>query len=43
MVAGQSGSLEVVGSVLGNVRFGSKADIGVGSGNVCFTPKSRHR
>jgi hypothetical protein len=27
MVAGQTGSLEVVGSVLSNVRFGSKADI----------------
>jgi len=25
-----------------NVRFGSKADIEVSSGNVCFTLKSRH-
>ena len=32
MVAGRTGSLEVVGSVLGNVRFGSKA----------VTPKSGH-
>jgi hypothetical protein len=35
MVAGQTGSLEVVGSVLGNVRFGSITDR--------FTPKSGHR
>jgi hypothetical protein len=26
-----------------NVRFGSKADIAVRPGNVCFTPESRHR
>jgi hypothetical protein len=26
----------------GNVRFGSKADIGGSSGNVRFTPKSGH-
>ena len=26
MVAGQTGSLEVEGSVLGNVRFGSRVD-----------------
>ena len=25
-----------------NVRFGPNADIGAGSGNVRFTPKSRH-
>jgi len=27
----------------GNVRFGSKADIGEGTTDVRFTPKSRHR
>jgi hypothetical protein len=26
-----------------NVRFGSKAEIGVRLRNVCFTPKSGHR
>jgi hypothetical protein len=29
-------------SDLANVRFGSKADLGGGSGNVRFTPKSGH-
>jgi hypothetical protein len=29
-------------STAGDVRFGSKAGIGGGSGNVRFTPKSRH-
>ena len=43
MVAGQTGSLEVEGSVLGNVRFGSKADIAAPPINVRFTPKSGHR
>jgi hypothetical protein len=28
---------------LTNVRFGSKADIGEGFCDVCFTPKSGHR
>jgi len=27
----------------GNVRFGSKADIGEGAADVHFTPKSGHR
>ena len=40
MVAGQTGSLEVVGSVLGNVRFGSKADIGTQLRNVRFVPEA---
>jgi len=40
MVAGQTGSLEVVGSELGNVRFGSKADIAAPPTNVRFTTKS---
>jgi len=39
MVAGRTGSLEVVGSVLGNVRFGSKADISACSRGVRLTPK----
>jgi hypothetical protein len=43
MVAGQTSSLEVVGSVLGNVRFGSKADIGLLLIDVRFTPKSGHQ
>jgi hypothetical protein len=42
MVAGRTGSLEVVESVLGDVCFGSKADIGALSINVRFTPKSGH-
>jgi hypothetical protein len=28
---------------MGNVRFGSKADILIGSHDVRFTPESRHR
>jgi hypothetical protein len=27
----------------GDVRFGSKADIALGSRHVCFTPESGHR
>ena len=42
MVAGQTSSLEVVGSVLGNVRFGSKADIASIERDVRSTPKSGH-
>jgi hypothetical protein len=42
MVAGQTGSLEVVGSVLGNVRFGPKADISLRRCDVRFTPESGH-
>jgi hypothetical protein len=42
MVAGQTGSLEVVGSALGNVRFGSKADIAGCQADVRFNPKSGH-
>jgi len=34
--------LEVVRLTLGNVRFGSKADIGEGATDVRFTPKSGH-
>jgi hypothetical protein len=40
MVAGQTGSLEVVGSVLGNVRFGSNADIEARQSDVRFTTES---
>jgi hypothetical protein len=40
MVAGQTGSLEVVGSLLGNVRFGSLADIASSPRDVRFTPKA---
>ena len=43
MVAGRAGSLEVVGSALGNVRFGSKADIVAPPTNVRFIPESGHR
>jgi len=43
MVAGQTGSLEVVESALGDVRFGSKADIALVKSDVRFTPKRRHR
>jgi hypothetical protein len=42
MVAGQTGRLEVVKLALGNVRFGSKADIHPHSADVRFTPKSGH-
>jgi hypothetical protein len=42
MVAGRAGSLEVVGSALGNVRFGSITDIEAGKRNVRFTPESGH-
>jgi len=42
MIAGRAGSLEVVGSALGNVRFGSKADIPLRLADVRFTPKSGH-
>jgi len=42
IVAGQTGTLEVARSGLGNVRFGSKADIGAPPSNVRFTPKSGH-
>jgi hypothetical protein len=34
--------LEVVRLGRGNVRFGSKADIGEGANDVRFTPKSGH-
>jgi hypothetical protein len=37
MVAGQTGRLEVVKLRLGNVRFGSQADISLSSINVCFS------
>jgi hypothetical protein len=37
--AGQTGLLEVAA----NVRFGSKADIGLGARDVRFTPKSGHQ
>jgi hypothetical protein len=43
IVAGQSGRLEVDRLALGNVRFGSKADIRVVHHHVRFTPKSGHR
>jgi hypothetical protein len=42
MVAGQAAGLEVVRLWLGNVRFGSKADIMAYSINVRFTPESGH-
>jgi hypothetical protein len=34
ILAGQNTGLEVIGSALGNVRFGSKADIGAPPGDV---------
>src|SRR6516164_5942509 len=40
IVAGQTGRLEVVGLALGNVRFGSKADISECPTVVRFTPKA---
>jgi hypothetical protein len=43
IVAGQTGKLEVVKTALSNVRFGSKADIGLPAIDVRFTPKSGHR
>src|SRR6516225_3628490 len=43
IVAGQTGRLEVVTSAVGNVRFGSKADISACPRHVRFTPKSGHR
>ena len=42
IVAGQTGRLEVVKLALGNVRFGSKADIPERLLYVSFTPKSGH-
>ena len=43
IVTGQTGMLEVVRLALGNVRFGSKADIAALPINVRFTPESGHR
>jgi hypothetical protein len=43
MVPGHTITLEVVRSILRNVRFGSKADILAVSRHVRFTPKSGHR
>ena len=43
IVAGQTRRLEVVKLALGNVRFGSKADIAASPTNVRFTPESGHR
>ena len=43
IVAGQTGSLEVVKTAIRNVRFGSKADIEARPINVRFTPESGHR
>jgi hypothetical protein len=43
IVTGQTGRLEAVRLALGNVRFGSKADIGARPRDVRFTPESRHR
>src|SRR6516165_5426 len=42
IVAGQTGRLEVDKTALGDVRFGSKADIAPSPTNVRFTPKSGH-
>jgi hypothetical protein len=41
IVAGQTGRLEVVKTALGDVRFGSKADIASGPLDVRFTPRKR--
>jgi hypothetical protein len=40
IVAGQTGSLEVVKTALSNVRFGSLADIAARLLHVRFTPKA---
>src|SRR5215831_4422319 len=42
IVAGQTGWLEVDKTALGDVRFGSKADIASDQPNVRFTPESGH-
>src|SRR6516225_3961539 len=42
IVTGQTGRLEVVKLALGNVRFGSKADIDVCPSDVRFTSESGH-
>jgi hypothetical protein len=42
IVAGQTGSLEVVKMALSNVCFGSEADIEAHQTHVRFTPKSGH-
>src|SRR5207249_4850792 len=42
IVAGQTGRLEVVRLALGNVRFGSLADIPARPHPVCFTSESGH-
>src|SRR5262249_36827711 len=42
IVARQTRRSEVVGLTLGNVRFGSKADMGAAPTDVRFTPKSGH-
>jgi hypothetical protein len=42
IVAGQTGRLEVDRLALGNVRFGSKAEVKTFYFNVRFTPKSGH-
>jgi len=42
IVAGQTGGLEVDKTALGDVCFGSKADIEDGATNVRFTPESGH-
>jgi hypothetical protein len=42
IVAAQIGPPEVVSCRLGDVRFGSKADIGGCPSDVRFTPKSGH-
>jgi hypothetical protein len=39
---GQAGWLEVGGSEVADVRFGSKADISLSPADVRFTPESRH-
>src|SRR6516164_4254185 len=43
IVAGQTGRLEVDKTALGDVRFGSKADIEAPPPDVRFTPKSGHQ
>jgi len=40
IVAGQTGSLEVVKMALSNVCFGSKADIGLAAADVRYPPKA---
>jgi hypothetical protein len=42
-LAGASGKLPRGNDLLANVRFGSKADIGLPAVDVRFTPKSGHR